>query len=106
MTSEISTSYISRMMMGYVNGTSSAKKVDETFSASAMEQAENAAKRVSKEDSTVSVYRRRHPDRANYVDKQVIMGKRVLESCGASEIDTTKMTMTEYKQHIARILDT
>lgn len=105
MTAGISTSYISRMMMGYVNGTSGTKKVDETFSATAMEQAENAAKRVSKEDSTVSVYRRRHPDRASYVDKQVNMGKRVLESYGASEIDTTKMTMTEYKQHIARILD-
>ncbi|MBR0092419.1 MAG: hypothetical protein IJP92_12045 [Lachnospiraceae bacterium] len=105
MTSEISTSYISRMMMGYVNGTSGAKKVDETFSATAMEQAENAAKRISKENSAVTDFKRRNPSKTKDVDQMVNAGKKVLEMNGASEIDTTKMSMTEYKQHIAKILD-
>ena len=104
MTTGISSSYIGRMMMGYINGTSG-KKVSGTFSATAEEAAENTSKRIAREDSTVTAYKRRHPDRANYVDKQVKAGKKVLEACGASEIDTTKMTMTEYRQHIARVLD-
>ena len=87
MTSGISSCYIGRMIMGYVNGTSG-KKVSGTFSAAAEEAAENTSKRISREDSTVTAYKRRHPDRANYVDKQVNAGKKVLEACGASEVDT------------------
>ena len=80
MTSEISTSYISRMMMGYVNGTSGGKKVDETFSATAMEQEENAAKRISKENSTVTDFKRRNPSKTKDVDQMVNAGKKVLEA--------------------------
>ena len=78
MTSEISTSYISRMMMGYVNGTSGGKKAGETFSATVEEQAENAAKRISKENSTVTDFKRRNPSKTKDVDQMVNAGKKVL----------------------------
>lgn len=104
MTSTISTSYANMAVMGYLNGTSNKSKVT-TCSATDEEQEVNASKRVSKENSIVTEYRQRYPDRAKYADKYTKAGRQVMEAWGASEIDTTKMTMAEYKQHIAGILD-
>ncbi|MCR5789619.1 MAG: hypothetical protein K6G83_06995 [Lachnospiraceae bacterium] len=55
-------------------------------------------------DSVVEDYKRKHPSDSGNVDKMVNSGLRAREMYGASGIDTSEMTMDEYKDYITDIL--
>lgn len=106
MSNAINTNYVTSMVSRYTTITrTSGKETEGSSMVSEIEKAANAAKRISKEDSTVTDFKRRRPQEAGAVDSMVNSGKKVLETTGASKVDTTEMTMDEYKQHITRVLD-
>ena len=57
-------------------------------------------------ESVVDKYKRRHPDHAAHVDKQVRAGKSVKERNGVSDFSTENMTMAEYQAYFYALLDT
>ena len=57
-------------------------------------------------ESVVDKYKRRHPDHAAHVDKQVRAGKSVKERNGVSNLSTENMTMAEYQAYFYALLDT
>ena len=57
-------------------------------------------------ESVVDKYKRRHPDHAAHVDKQVRAGKSVKERNGVSDLSTENMTMAEYQAYFYALLDT
>lgn len=58
------------------------------------------------EESTVDVFKRRHPDKARHVDQQVRAGKAVKERNGVADLSTEDMTMEEYQAYFYGLLDT
>ena len=59
-----------------------------------------------KQDSVVEEYKRKHPESASHVDKQVRAGRSVKLKNGAQNIATENMTMEEYKKYFYGLLDT
>ena len=57
-------------------------------------------------ESVVKEYKRKHPDRAAHVDKQVRAGKAVKERNGVADLSTEDMTMEEYQAYFYALLDT
>ncbi len=107
MSNTINTNYVTSMMSryGYSSRISGKEEATSSSMISEVEKAANSAKRVSKENSVVTDYKRRKPQEAGNVDGMVNAGKKVLEAAGASKIDTTEMSMDEYKEYITKVLD-
>ena len=59
---------------------------------------------VSQPNSVVEDYRRKHPEESGHIDKQVSAGMRVRETYGGADINTSEMSMDEYKEYITDIL--
>lgn len=57
-------------------------------------------------ESVVDTFKRRNPDRASHVDKQVRAGKAVKERYGAADLSTEDMTMEEYQAYFYAMLET
>lgn len=58
------------------------------------------------QESTVDVFKRRHPDHARHVEQQVRAGRAVRKKNGATNVATKEMTMEEYKAYFTALLDT
>lgn len=59
---------------------------------------------LSKPNSVVEDFRRKHPEESGHIDKQVSAGMRAREMYGVTDIDTSEMSMDEYKEYITDIL--
>ena len=57
------------------------------------------------EESAVDNFKKRHPDRAHHVDKQVRAGQSFLEKNGLSGSLKENMTMDEYQAYIYALID-
>ena len=57
------------------------------------------------EESAVDNFKKRHPDRAHHVDKQVRAGQSFLGKNGLDRSLTEKMTMDEYQAYIYALID-
>lgn len=58
------------------------------------------------QESTVDIFKRRHPDSARHVEQQVRAGRAVREKNGCGRVSTKDMTMEEYKAYFSALLDT
>ncbi len=78
----------------------------EARSANAADNASWQAVRLglSKPNSVVEDFRRKHPEESGHIDKQVSAGMRAREMYGVTDIDTSEMSMDEYKEYITDIL--
>lgn len=61
---------------------------------------------VYQQESVVEDYKRRHPESAAHVDKQVQAGKKVRAKNGAENVSREDMTMEEYQKYFYSLLDT
>ncbi|MCM1122453.1 MAG: hypothetical protein NC416_07715 [Eubacterium sp.] len=57
-------------------------------------------------ESVVETFKRRNPDRASHVDRQVRAGKAVKERNGVADLSTEDMTMEEYQAYFYALLET
>lgn len=55
--------------------------------------------------SAVEEFKRRNPEHAAHVDKQVCLGKQVLSRNGAQNVDRDSMSMAEYKQFFTELMN-
>lgn len=55
-------------------------------------------------DSVVEDFKKKNPEEAGHIDKQVSAGMKAKEMYGVSDIDTSEMSMDEYKEYITDIL--
>lgn len=83
----------------YANYKSHTKK---SSSASFAAAANNAG---SQKESVVDEFRKKHPDQAGTVNKQVNAGKAVLKKNNAENLSRESMTMEEYKQFFTNLMD-
>lgn len=63
-------------------------------------------KSLPKGESAVDRYKRRHPDDAFHVNRQVSAGEAVRKRNGVENVDVESMTMEEYKAYFYALLDT
>lgn len=59
----------------------------------------------TRKESAVAEYKKRHPEEAGIVDKQVNAGKAVLKKTGAEKVSREDMTMEEYKKFFTGLMD-
>lgn len=75
-----------------------------TYTEKTKSQDSNAAYR--NKESVVDDYKKRHPEDAAHVDKQVQAGKKVRAKNGAENVSREDMTMEEYQSYFYSLLDT
>ena len=106
---------INSQTIAYVDLTSTTKRAaqkdNSSFKAS-VEKTEKSALSYSvarstqnKEPSAVDDYKNKHPEQAGHINKQVSDGIRAKALYGVSGVNTEEMSMDEYKEYIAGILD-
>ena len=105
---------INNQTIAYVSLTSTAKQSTEKNNdkfKSAVEKAEkkelsyNVASNARKNTpSAVDDYKKKHPEQAGHISKQVASGLKAKELYGVSGVNTEEMSMDEYKEYIADIL--
>ncbi len=60
--------------------------------------------RITEKESAVTDFIRRHPDKKRGVMEMVQAGKSVRKACGAEDVDTQSMSMSEYQSYISSLL--
>ncbi len=88
---------------GCIQKSSYAYTVTGTYTEKTKSQNSSAA---VQQESVVDDYKRRHPESAAHVDKQVQAGKKVRAKNGAENISREDMTMEEYQKYFYSLLDT
>ena len=106
--STISAGYYSNYYSSYSKketekSTSGTNSFASTAKAKATESGRNS--RV-KGESVVDRYKKRHPDSAAHVNRQVAAGEAVRKMNGADNVNVDDMTMEEYKKYFYALLDT
>lgn len=97
--SMVSTSFITQ---SYVNYTS--KKQSAVKYTGQQEAAQGSSSQVKKQESAVADFIKRNPSHKKGVMEMVQAGESVRKACGVEGIDTSSMSMGEYKAYISSLL--
>lgn len=81
-------------------------ETDSFVAAAKAKQTDGKKANRAKGESVVDRYKKRHPNDAFHVNRQVSAGETVRQRNGVENVDTESMTMEEYKAYFYELLDT